>query len=349
MANKLLECVPNFSEGKDREVINGLRHAVEYVEGVQLLHIDCGEAAHRAVFTFAGEPDAVVEAAFQAIKKASETIDMGLHKGEHPRMGATDVCPLIPLQNMTISEADYYANKLAKRVGEELQIPVYLYEQSSKSPERENLARVRKGGYEGMGKKLQNPEWQPDYGPSTLPEKAGVTAIGARDFLIAFNINLNTKKAAKAHKVACDVRESGHPLRDDHGNLLRDESGKVKRLPGALKKVKGIGWYIEEFGLAQISMNVTDINASPLQMVFETVIEKADQRGLRVTGSEIVGMVPKRVLLEAGRHFLTKQAEDPECYRENEILDMAVLSLELNDVVSFDPQEKVIESQLNWV
>ena len=345
---KLLECVPNFSEGVDREVIHALKQAIEEVEGVQLLHIDPNEAAHRTVFTFAGEPDAVVEAAFRAVQKASECIDMSLHTGEHPRMGATDVCPLIPIQNMEMQEVVEYSKKLAKRVGEELGISVYLYEQSATKPERQNLANVRKGGYESMEDKLKHPDWLPDYGPTKLNEKAGVTAIGARDFLIAFNVNLNTKKAAKAHEVACDIRESGRPERDENGKVRKDRTGQVKRIPGALEKVKGIGWYIKEFGQAQLSMNIIDMNISPVHQVFETVIEKANARGLRVTGSEIVGMVPKQVLIQAGRHFLTKQDEDPSEYSEADIIDIAVLSLELNDVVHFYPEEKVIEYKLKY-
>ncbi len=346
MAKKLLECVPNFSEGKDNEVINGLKKAIEGVSGVQLLNVDSGEAAHRTVFTFAGPPEAVVEAAFKAINHAAQTIDMTKHMGAHPRMGSTDVCPLIPLENMTIEEVDQWAKHLGKRVGEELGIPVFLYEYSASKPERQNLARVRKGGYEGMANKLLDPEWAPDFGPDKLHEKAGVTAIGARDFLIAYNMNLNTKKAEKAHAVACEVRESGRPKRDKNGNLLKDEFGQTKRIEGILKKVKGIGWYIEEFGLAQISLNLVDIQTSPLHQVFETVVEKANEHGLRVTGSEIVGMVPKRALMEAGRYFLKKQAEDPVRYTEDEMIDVAVLSLELNDVVPFNPEEKVIEYQL---
>jgi len=346
MSKQRLECVPNFSEGVDPLIIKGLKQAVEQVPGVQLLNIDSGEAAHRTVFTFAGEPDAVIEAAYQAIKRAAETIDMSRHEGEHPRMGATDVCPLIPLQEMDLKEADAYAKKLAKRVGEELNIPVFLYEYSAYKHARQNLANVRKGGYEGMRTKLDHPEWQPDFGPVKFLEKVGVTAIGARDFLIAYNINLNTKKTEKAHEVACDVRESGRPKRNEQGDVMKDAAGNIKNLPGALKKVKGLGWYIQEFGQAQLSMNLTDINTSPLHQVFETVVKKADQQGLRVTGSEIVGMVPKRVLLDAGRHFLQKQQEAPADYTEAAIIDMAVLSLELNDVVHFDPQKKVIEYQL---
>ena len=347
MADKLLECVPNFSEGKDPQILEALKQSIEAVPDVQLLNMDSGEAAHRTVFTFAGKPEAVVEAAFHAIKQASASIDMALHQGEHPRMGATDVCPLIPLRGMSMEEADAHARELAQRVGDELGIPVYLYEQSATKPERENLANVRKGGYESMENKLRHPEWIPDAGPTDLPRKAGVTAIGARDFLIAFNMNLNTKKTKKAHQVACDIRESGRPKRDKKGNPVKDKKGQTQRIPGALKKVKGIGWYIEEFGQAQISMNLTDLQVSPLHRVFETVIDNSAARGLRVTGSEIVGMVPERVLLETGKHFLEKQGEDRDSYEKEDVVDMAVLSLELNDVVPFNPEEKVIEYQLS--
>lgn len=343
---QLLECVPNFSEGKDHDVIQALADAIRSIPNVQLLNIDSGEAANRTVFTFAGAPQAVVDAAFAAIQKASDLIDMSTHKGEHPRMGATDVCPLIPLKGMDMDEAVQYSQQLAKRVGEELQIPVFLYEQSASRPERSNLAQVRKGGYEGMQAKLEHPDWKPDYGPVAFNRQSGTTAIGARKFLIAYNINLNTKWPEQAHQVACDVRESGRIEKDPQtGNALRYENGQLKRIPGTLKAVKAMGWYIKEFGLAQISMNVTDIEITPLHTVFEEVVEKANARGLRVTGSEIVGMVPKQVLLEAGQYFLEKQGATID-KPEHEIIEIAVLSLELNDIVPFKPEAKIIEYQL---
>ncbi len=347
MAEKqLLECVPNVSEGTDKDLIFKLQTTLSQVAGVQLLHVDRNEAAHRTVFTFIGAPEHVLEGAFQLIKRAGELLDMSQHVGEHPRMGATDVCPLIPYEGLTMDEAADYARKLGKRVGDELHIPVYLYEQAASKPVRESLANVRKGKYEGMAEKLKAPGWEPDYGPMELNKEAGVTAIGARDFLIAYNINLNTKKADKAHAVACDVRESGRPQRDENRKVVKDEHGKAKRIPGLLSEVRGLGWYIADFGQAQISLNIRDIKKAPIQDVFDTVVAKAHERGLRVTGSEVVGMVPRSVLMSAGRHYLLKQNENPEGYSEKEIIDMAVISLELSDVVAFNPDEKVIEYQL---
>ncbi len=343
---QLLECVPNFSEGKDHDVIHAIADAIRAIPNVNLLNIDSGEAANRTVFTFAGSPQAVIDAAFEAIKKASELIDMSAHQGEHPRMGATDVCPLIPLQGMDMNEAVEYSHQLARHVGETLHVPVFLYEESASRPERANLSRVRKGGYEGMQEKLEHPDWQPDYGPASINKKSGVTAIGARKFLIAYNINLNTKWAEKAHEVACDVRQSGRLEKDPKsGKALRDANGQLKRIPGTLKAVKALGWYIKEFGLSQISMNVTNIDVTPLHKVFEEVVEKANAKGLRVTGSEIVGMVPKKVLIAAGQYFLEKQGETID-KPEHEIIEIAILSLELNDIVPFKPEEKIIEYQL---
>ncbi len=341
MPERLLECVPNISEGADPALIMQLETTLYSVEGIQLLHVDRNEAAHRTVFTFIGEPEAVLEGAFQLIKRASELLDMSQHTGEHPRMGATDVCPLIPYSGLTMEEAVSCAQTLGRRVGDELAIPVYLYEYAATKPERESLAQVRKGKYEGMAEKLKTPGWEPDYGPAELHRQAGVTAIGARDFLIAYNINLNTLIADKAHAVACDVRESGR--------LLQDEQGRAKRIPGALPKVRGLGWYIADFGQAQISLNIRDIEAAPIHQVFDTVVQKAHERGLRVTGSEVVGMVPRSVLLKAGRHYLERQGEKPAEYLESQIVNMAVLSLELSDVVPFDPAKKVIEYQLQRV
>lgn len=343
MMQKILECVPNFSEGRDQRKIKAISDSIESVQGVQLLHIDIGVAVNRTVITFAGNPSSVVEAAFRAIETASEVIDMRDHLGTHPRMGATDVCPLIPLKDMTMEEAVSCSQKLAERVGNELNVPVYLYERSATAPHRQNLAMVRKGGYEGMEHKMQQKKWFPDYGPSKFNDKSGVTAIGARKLLVAYNINLNTKSVAKAHDIAYEIRESGKFVIDpETGEMTRDAEGKAERIPGTLKAVKAIGWYIEEYKRAQISSNLTDIKQTPLHVVFEEVERLASALGLRVTGSEIVGMVPKIVLVEAGKHFLRKQ-HDYANYDEAELMEIAIISLGLNDVVKFDPELKVLE------
>ncbi len=345
---KILECVPNFSEGRDVEVIARITAAVEAVEGVQLLDVDPGKATHRTVVTFVGEPEAVVEAAFQAIRQAAQLIDMSRHSGEHPRMGATDVCPLVPVSGISMEEAVEWANRLAKRVGEELGIPVYLYEAAATRPERRNLAVIRAGEYEALPEKLADPAWKPDFGPARFNARSGATVIGARDFLVAYNVNLNTTSVRRANSVAFDVREQGRVLREGDpvaGPVRKDEHGEPLRQAGACKAVKAIGWYIEEYGIAQVSMNLTDIHVTPLHVAFEECCKSAEARGMRVTGSELVGMVPLRVLLDAGRYFLRKQRRSTGV-SEEELLRIAVRSLGLDDLAPFDPQQKVIEYKL---
>ena len=342
---QLIECVPNFSEGRDMQIIKQITDVIEGVEGVKLLDVDPGKATNRTVVTFVGEPQPVIEAAFLAIKKAGEVIDMRKHKGEHPRMGATDVCPLVPVANISMEEVVDYARQLAERAGRELDIPFFLYENAATRPERRNLATVRAGEYEALPEKLKKPEWKPDYGPAQFNARAGATAIGARDFLIAYNVNLNTTAVRRANSVAFDVREQGRVKRKSDsltGEVEKDAKGNPVRIPGACKAVKGIGWYIEEYGIAQISMNLTNINVSPLHTVFEECCKSAESRGLRVTGSELVGLVPKRVLIDAGRHFLQKQRRSVGV-SEEELLKIAVRSLGLDELGPFDPRKKVIE------
>ncbi len=343
---QLLECVPNFSEGRDKNVIRQITDAIESVEGIRLLDVDPGRATHRTVVTFVGEPPAVVEAAFRAIQKACELIDMRQHAGEHPRMGATDVCPLVPVSNITLEEAAEWARRLAERVGRELDLPVYLYEAAASRPERKNLAHIRAGEYEGLPEKLAHPEWRPDFGPARFNPKSGATVIGARDFLIAYNVNLNTTSTRRANAVAFDVREAGRVVKDPAtGKPMRDEHGEPLRQPGMLKGVKAIGWYIEEYGIAQVSMNITDLQATPLHLAFEACCQSAERRGLRVTGSELVGMVPLRVLLDAGRYFLKKQQRSTGV-SEEELVKIAVKSLGLSELAPFDPKKKIIEYSL---
>ena len=342
---QLIECVPNFSEGQDLSIIKAITDEIEKVDGVKLLDVDPGKATNRTVVTFVGTPNEVVEAAFLAIKKASELIDMSKHSGEHPRMGATDVCPMIPISNISMEETVKYAEKLAKRVGEDLQIPVYLYEEAAKTPERKNLAVIRSGEYEGFFRKIEQAEWAPDFGPAIFSKKSGGTVIGARDFLVAYNVNLNTTSVRRANSIAFDVRENGRVKREGNpitGKIVRDENGDALRVPGKLKSVKAIGWYIEEYGIAQISMNLTDIKVTQLHTAFEAVRESADKRGMRVTGSELVGLVPKKVLIDAGKHFLQKQ-ERSLGIDDMEIMKIAVKSLGLDELGDFDPKKKVIE------
>lgn len=346
MENKqLIECVPNFSEGRNMAVIEKITDEIKKVEGVKLLDVDPGKATNRTVVTFVGEPEPVIEAAFRAIKKASELIDMSKHSGEHPRMGATDVCPLIPIANISMEEVVQYAIKLANRAGSELDIPFYLYEEAAQKPDRKNLATIRAGEYEGLGNKLQDPQWKPDAGPSTFNPKAGATAIGARDFLVAYNINLNTTSTRRANSVAFDLREKGRVKREGdpiNGKILRDAEGNPLREPGLLKSVKAIGWYIEEYGIAQVSMNLTNISITPLHIAFDEAVKSAHNRGMRVTGSELVGLVPKKVLLDAGKFFLEKQ-ERSTGIAEEEIVHIAVKTLGLDELGPFDPRKKVIE------
>lgn len=340
--SQLIECVPNFSEGRDPAVIRQITDEIAAVEGVKLLNVDPGKATNRTVVTFVGAPAAVIEAAFRAIKKAGEVIDMAQHKGEHPRMGATDVCPLIPIANISMEETAEWSRKLAERVGRELRLPVYLYEYAQPNPARKNLSVIRAGEYECFFKKIKQPEWAPDFGPAEFDAQRGATVIGARDFLIAYNVNLNTTSTRRANAVAFDVREAGRPKRDAQGNAVKDADGKPVNIPGTLKSVKAIGWFIEEYGVAQLSMNLTNIRVTPLHVAFDEVCRAAQERGLRVTGSELIGLVPLQSLLEAGRYFLRKQKRSIGV-SEKELIKIAVRSLGLNELAPFKPEERVIE------
>jgi len=338
----LIECVPNFSEGRDMEIIRQITDEITKIDGVRLLDVDPGKATNRTVVTFVGHPDAVIDAAFQAIKKASEVIDMSIHKGEHPRMGATDVCPLIPISGITMHELASYAHKLGKRVGEELNLPIYMYESAANTPQRKNLANIRSGEYEGLPSKLNDPIWKPDYGPAIFNSFSGATVIGARDFLVAYNVNLNTTSVKRANSVAFDVRENGRIKTDAKGKNLIGADGTPVRIPGTCKSVKAIGWYIEEYGIAQISMNLTNIKETSLHVAFDACCKSAEKRGLRVTGSELVGLVPKSVLIDAGKYFLNKQKRSVGV-SEKELIHIAVRSLGLDELAPFDASKKVIE------
>jgi glutamate formiminotransferase/formiminotetrahydrofolate cyclodeaminase len=343
--NKLIECVPNFSEGVNLDIIKQITSEVESVEGVRLLNVDPGKATNRTVVTFVGEPSRVIEAAFLAIKKAGELIDMSKQKGEHPRMGATDVCPLIPISDISMEETAEYARQLAKRVGEELQIPVYLYENAQPNKSRSNLSVIRAGEYEGFFKKIKLPEWAPDFGPAENDVKQGATVIGARDFLVAYNVNLNTTSTRRANAIAFDVREAGRTLREGDpvtGKIVTDENGKPKSIPGSLKAVKAIGWYIEEYGVAQISMNLTNIEITPVHVAFDEVCTKANGRGIRVTGSELVGLIPLKAMLDAGKYFLRKQQRSVGV-SEKELIKIAIKSMGLDELGPFVPEERIIE------
>jgi glutamate formiminotransferase/formiminotetrahydrofolate cyclodeaminase len=334
MENRIIECVPNFSEGRDLTIIKQITDVIESVEGVKLLDVDPGKDTNRTVVTFVGSPEAVSEAAFLSVKKASELIDMSKHHGEHPRMGATDVCPFVPVSGITMDETVEYARKVGERIGNELGIPVYCYESAAYMPERKNLASCRSGEYEGLKKKLADPAWKPDFGPARFNERSGATAVGARDFLVAYNVNLNTTSTRRANAIAFDVREKGR-------DIIGKEGEKIN-MPGTLKSVKAIGWYIEEYGIAQISMNLTNISVTPVHIAFDEVCRKADARGLRVTGSELVGLIPLNSMLDAGRYFLEKQHRS--CgVSDEELIKIAVSSLGLNDVHKFQPEEKIIE------
>ena len=348
--NQIIECVPNFSEGRNQEVINEISEAISNTKGVHLLNVDPGQATNRTVMTFVGDPGSVISAAFNAIKTASEKIDMSKHTGEHPRFGATDVCPLIPVSNITFDELIPYAEKLAKKVSEELNIPIYLYEYAAREDKRRNLATIRSGEYEGLNKKINSKEWKPDFG-SVFNKKSGATAIGVRDFLIAYNINLNTKSTRLANAIAFDVREKGRIKRKGHpviGEIVYGKDGKPENIPGSLKHVKAIGWYIEEFGIAQISMNLTNITETPIHNVFEEVVNKANERGASVTGSELVGLIPLKSMIDAGKYFLKKQNRSigiPEV----DIIKIAIESLGLNQVKEFDPNKNIIEYYLDKI
>jgi glutamate formiminotransferase/formiminotetrahydrofolate cyclodeaminase len=345
---KLIECVPNFSEGRDPNIIRQITAAIESVDGVSLLGVDPGASTNRTVVTFVGGPEAAVEAAFRGIQKAAELIDMRKHKGAHPRMGATDVCPFVPVSDVSWEEAIACAKQLGKRVAEELNIPVYLYEKAARDPSRSNLSVIRAGEYEGFFEKIKEPAWKPDFGPSAFNEKSGATAIGARNFLVAYNANLNTKAVRRANSVAFDVRENGRIKTEDgtpDGKPVLDENGEPVRIPGMLKHVKAIGWYVEEYGIAQVSMNLTNIEEAPLHAAFDACTQAANKRGLRVTGSEIVGMVSKKCLVDAGRYFLRKQKWS-EGASEEELIDIAIRSMGLSELKPFNPREKIIEFKM---
>ncbi len=339
---QLIECVPNFSEGNDLHIIKQITDKIESVEGVRLLNVDPGKATNRTVVTFVGEPAAVVEAAYLAIKTAGELIDMGKHKGEHPRMGATDVCPLIPIANISMEETAKYAQQLGERVGNGLNLPVYLYEAAQTDKSRSNLSVIRAGEYEGFFKKIKLPEWKPDFGPAEMDARRGATVIGARDFLVAYNINLNTTSTRRANAIAFDVREAGRTEKDAKGNPVKDANGNPVVIPGSLKCVKAIGWYIEEYGVAQISMNLTNISVTPVHIAFDEVCKRATERGMRVTGSELVGLIPLQALLDAGKYFLEKQ-ERSTGVSEKELIKIAVKSLGLDELAPFKPEERIIE------
>ena len=341
MQDILIECVPNFSEGNDMGIIKQITDAIEAVHGVTLLDVDPGKATNRTVVTFVGHPQAVVDAAFAGIQKAAELIDMRTHRGEHPRMGATDVCPLIPISGISMEETVAYAKQLGERVGKELSIPVYLYEAAASRPERQNLATIRAGEYEGLRDKLAQPEWQPDFGAAVMNERSGATVIGARDFLVAYNVNLNTTSTRRANSVAFDLRENGR-VKEVDGKKVLDAEGQEVREPGLLKSVKAIGWFIEEYGIAQISMNLTNISVTPLHVAVDTAVERAHARGLRVTGSELVGLVPLKSMLDAGRYFLNKQRRSTGV-GDAELIRIAVKSMGLDELAPFDPNKKIIE------
>lgn len=351
MEKRIIECVPNFSEGRDMAIIEQITAAIESAADVKLLDVDPGEATNRTVVTFVGEPEAVVEAAFAGVKRSAELIDMRKHKGAHPRMGATDVCPLIPVSGVTLEECAEWARALARRIADELQIPTYCYEAAAFAEERRNLAVCREGEYEGLPQRMTSEADAPDFGARAFDEgvaRTGATAVGARDFLIAVNFNLNTTSTRRANAIAFDVREKGRPVREGNpivGKIVKDENGEPLMRPGTLKSTKGIGWYIEEYGVAQVSMNLTNIAVTPLHVAFDEVCRCADARGVRVTGTEIVGLVPKRALLEAGRHFLRKQRRSLGI-TEEEIIRIAIKSMGLDDLKPFNPREKVIEYML---
>ena len=345
---KLVECVPNFSEGRDREKINTITKEIESTPQVTLLDVDPGESTNRTVVTFIGTPEGVKQAAFKAIKKASEILDMTKHKGAHSRIGATDVCPFVPVTGVTMEDCIQLAHELGEKVANELSIPVYLYEEAAQKPERKNLATIRQGEYEGLAEKLKDPEWAPDYGKPVFNPKSGATVIGAREFLIAYNINFNTKDRRLAHEIALNIREKGRAKRDKEGKIIRDADGKAIKVLGKFKDIKAVGWYVEDYGIAQLSINFTNYKISPPHIVFDEVIKEAEKIGLRVTGSELVGLIPKEAMLMAGRHYLKKQGKNPGI-PEEELIRTAAISLGLNDVAPFDPAKKIIEYQFKEV
>ncbi len=342
---QLIECVPNFSEGRDEKIIKQITDAIESVDGIKLLNVDPGKATNRTVVTFVGEPEQVIEAAFRGAKMAAQLIDMSKHKGEHPRFGATDVCPLVPIANISMDETVLYARKLAKRIGEELGISVYCYEFAATNEERRSLAVCRAGEYEGLKEKFQKPEWRPDFGPDLLNERSGATAVGARNFLIAYNVNLNTTSVRRANSIAFDVREAGRVVREGDpmtGKIVNDANGEPLRIPGTLKKVRAIGWFIKEYGVAQISMNLTDITVTSMHQAFDEVVERARERGIRVTGSELIGVIPLQAMIDTGKYFLRKQ-ERSVGIPDAEIIKIAVKSLGLDELAPFHPKKRIIE------
>ena len=343
---QIIECVPNFSEGRNQDIINQITKEIDIVDGITLLDVDPGYDTNRTVVTFVGPPDAVINSAFNAIKKAQELIDMNNHKGEHARMGATDVCPLVPISNISMIDCVKCSNLLAERVANELKIPIFLYENSSKTNIRKNLANIRSGEFEGMEKKMKLKEWHPDYGPSIPHKSAGVTAIGARNFLIAYNINLNTKDRKIANDIALDVREQGRNLRNKEGKFIRDDNGIPLKKPGILKSCKAVGWFIEEYGIAQVSMNLTDINITAPHIAFDEVRRQARKRGVRVTGSELVGLLPLKSILDSGKYFL-KQQKRSTGIPEIDIINIAIKSMGLNDISKFEINKKIIEYKIN--
>jgi len=339
---RLVECVPNVSEGRDTTIIEAIADSIRQVEGVELLDIDSGKATNRTVFTFLGAPEPVLEAAFRALTTAADLIDMRSHKGAHPRMGATDVCPFIPVSGVTMPECVELAERLGKRVGDTLGIPVYLYGHAAKRADRRNLADIRQGEYEALKGKMKSPDFKPDFGPDSFNARSGATAIGAREFLIAYNINLNTRSRKLANEIACNLRETGQLKRDGSGKIARDSNGRALRVDGVLRSVRGVGWYIEEYGRAQVSLNLTDYKITSMHQAFDEAVRQAEQIGVRVTGSEVVGLVPLEPVLEAGRHYLGKQGR---CrgVPVAELIETAIQSLGLSEVQPFDPFEKVIE------
>ena len=341
---KLVECVPNFSEGRDLEKIKAIVREVEAVPGVKLLDVDPGASTNRTVVTFIGTPESVKEAAFRAVAKAAEVIDMRVHKGAHSRIGATDVCPFVPVSGVTMEDCVRLAGELGARIAGELGIPVYLYEAAARTPERRNLATVRAGEYEGLPEKFKDHRWAPDFGKPVFNPKSGATVVGAREFLVAYNINLNTRDRKLAHEIALSLRESGRAKRDKDGNVVKDGRGNAVKVPGKFKEIKSVGWYIEDYGLAQISVNFTNYKITPIHVVFDEARKLAGKLGLRVTGSELVGLIPKEALLMAGRYYLEKQAKSPGVHEE-ELIRTAVRSLGLNDVTPFAPEKKIIEYQ----
>jgi glutamate formiminotransferase/formiminotetrahydrofolate cyclodeaminase len=342
---QLIECVPNFSEGRDEKIIRQITDAIQSVDGIKLLNVDPGKDTNRTVVTFVGEPELVIEAAFRGAQTASQLIDMSKHKGEHPRFGAIDVCPLVPIANISMEETVIYAHRLALRMGEELGISVYCYEFAAFGDDRQSLATCRAGEYEGLKVKLQKPEWKPDFGPSVMNERSGASAVGVRNFLIAYNVNLNTTSVRRANSIAFDVREAGRIVREGEPltrKIVNDENGEPVRIPGTLKKVRAIGWFIKEYGIAQISMNLTDITVTSMHQAFEEVDRSARERGIRVTGSELIGVIPLQAMLDAGKYFLRKQKRSVGIPDE-EIIKIAVKSLGLDELAPFDPKKRIIE------